>query len=352
VRCKGITYDTGFFPAGRSSRPDFEPEQVRRDMAVIAGELRCDAVRITGGDLDRLTVAARHAAAAGLEVWFSPLPCELDPEQTLRLLDDAAGRARELRDGTGAEVVLVLGGELSVFGSGFVPGADSDARLASLLAPPPELLAGYEASVRRLNEVLAAAAAGARRRFGGPVTYAAGLWEDIDWRPFDIVAVDAYRDAANAAGYRDLIRGLTRHGKPVAVAEFGCCTYRGAADRGASGWTIVSGSGPARRIDGSYQRDEREQADYLRELLDVYEDEGIDSAFWFSFASYDKPRRPDPREDLDLASFGLVAVLEGIRGPVDPGWEPKQAFAALARHQTPVSAPDQRRSSAPGHRGG
>ena len=142
VRCKGITYDTGFFPAGRNSRPNFEPEQVRRDMAVIAGELRCDAVRITGGDLDRLTVAARHAAAAGLEVWFSPLPCELDPEPTLRLLDAAAGRAQELRDAAGAEVVLVLGGELSVFGSGFVPGADSDARLASLLAPPPELLAG------------------------------------------------------------------------------------------------------------------------------------------------------------------------------------------------------------------
>jgi hypothetical protein len=347
VRCKGITYDTGFFPAGRSSRPGFDPARVRREMDVIAGELRCDAVRVTGGDLDRMTLAARHAAAAGLEVWFSPQPCELDPGQTLRLLDAAASRAQELRDGSGAEVVLVLGGELSVFGSGFVPGADSDRRLASLLAPPPELLAGYEASVRRLNEFLAAAAAGARRRFCGPVTYAAGLWEDIDWEPFDIVSVDAYRDASNAGGYRDLVRGLTGYGKPAAVTEFGCCTYRGAADRGASGWAVVSGSGPERRIDARYQRDEREQAGYLRELLDVYEEEGIDSAFWFSFANYDKPRRPDPREDLDLASYGLVAVLEAARGPVDPGWVPKEAFAALARHRgPPVSAPVQRRSSA------
>jgi hypothetical protein len=334
MRCKGITYDTGFFPAGRDSRPSFDPAQVRCEMDVIAVDLGCDAVRITGGDLDRLTVAAQHAAAAGLEVWFSPQPCELDPDQTMRLLEAAADRAQDLRDGTSAEVVLVLGGELSVFGSGYVPGADSDARLASLLAPPPELLAGYEASVRRLNEFLAAAAAAARRAFGGPVTYAAGMWEDIDWQPFDIVSADAYRDASNAGSYRALVRELTRHGKPAAVTEFGCCTYRGAADRGASGWAIVSGRGAERRIDGTYQRDEGEQAGYLRDLLGIYEEEGIDSAFWFSFANYDKSRRPEPGQDLDLASYGLVAVLESDHGPFAPGWVPKEAFTELARHRT------------------
>ncbi len=334
MRRKGITYDTGTFPGGRTSRPDFDSGQARREMDVIAADLQCDAVRITGGDLDRLSVAARHAADAGLEVWFSPQPCELGRGQMQLLFDDASRRAGELQDSSGTEVVLVLGCELSVFGSGFIPGADSYARLASLLAPPPELLAGYQAIGRRLNEFLATAAARARRSFAGPVTYAAAPWEDVDWEPFDIVGVDAYRDKSNATGYRAQIRGLTGHGKPAAVTEFGCCTFRGAADHGAAGWTIVSGREARRRIDGAYLRDEHEQARYLRELFALYDEEGIDAAFWFTFANYDKPRRPDPGHDLDLASFGVVAVLEPV-GPAGPGgaapsWVPKEAFAALA----------------------
>jgi hypothetical protein len=299
---------------------------------VIARDLRCDAVRITGGDLDRLSVAARYAAAAGLEVWFSPQPCEFGMRQMHSLFEDASRRAQDLHDGTGAEVVLVLGCELSVFGDGFLPGADSYARLSNLMAPAPELLAGYETSVARLNEFIAAAAANARGCFAGPITYAAAPWEDIDWAPFDIVSVDAYRDASNTAGYRDQIRDLTRHGKPAAVTEFGCCTYRGAASRGAAGWTIVSGAGPERRFDGRYTRDEEGQARYLRELLAIYEAEGIDAAFWFSFANYDKPRRAEPGQDLDLASFGLVAVPAADHGRPAQQWVKKRAFDALAEH--------------------
>lgn len=331
MRRKGITYDTGTFPGGRNSRPDFDSGQVRRDMGVIAAELRCDAVRITGGDLDRLSIAARHAADAGLEIWFSPQPCELGSAQMQLMFDDASRRAQQLQDSSGAEVVLVLGGELSTFGAGFIPGADSYARLSSLLAPSPELLASYQTIVRRLNEFLAAAAASARRSFAGPVSYAAAPWEDVDWDPFDIVGVDAYRDAANAGQYRAQIRSLTGHGKPAAVTEFGCCTFRGAADRGAAGWTIVSGQGTRRRIDGAYLRDEQEQARYLRELLAIHDEAGIDTAFWFSFANYDKPHRSDPGRDLDLASFGVVAVLEPDGpGGATPAWTAKEAFAALA----------------------
>ena len=82
----GINYDTGVFPGSRQSRPVFNPEQVAFDMNVIARDLRCAAVRVTGGDLERLTVAANYAADAGLEVWFSPFPCELDADEMLALL--------------------------------------------------------------------------------------------------------------------------------------------------------------------------------------------------------------------------------------------------------------------------
>ncbi len=46
------------------------------------------------------------------------------------------------------------------------------------------------------------------------------------------------------------------------------------------------------------------------------------------------PHRPDrgPRDDLDMASYGIVKVLESGRGETYPDtrWEPKAAFAAIA----------------------
>lgn len=76
---RGIASPTtrGFFNAGVSTHEPFDPEVVEREMRVIHNELHGNAVRITGGVPDRLEIAARHAAAAGLEVWLSPFTCEL-----------------------------------------------------------------------------------------------------------------------------------------------------------------------------------------------------------------------------------------------------------------------------------
>jgi hypothetical protein len=155
----------------------------------------------------------------------------------------------------------------------------------------------------------------------------------VEWKLFDIVSVDAYRDGQNAAGYRDDLHAYHRFGKPVAVTEFGCCTYRGAADRGGTGWMIIDRQRDPVSLTGDYQRDEQEQVRYLHELLEVFETEKIDSAFWFSFAGFELPHRPDdPDRDLDLASYGLVAILEQGHGSTYPdlAWEPKLAFHAVA----------------------
>jgi hypothetical protein len=109
--------------------------------------------------------------------------------------------------------------------------------------------------------------------------------------------------------------------------KVGCTTHRGAADLGGHGDSIVEWDDGGRplRLRGSYTRDEAEQATYLRELLDVFTAEGIDTAIVNTFARYDLPHRGDPREDLDLASYGVVKVLEGRLGHTCPGmpWEPK-----------------------------
>ena len=50
MRGKGITYDTGFFYAGVSTRETFDPEVVKREMRVIHDDLHCNVVRIFGGN--------------------------------------------------------------------------------------------------------------------------------------------------------------------------------------------------------------------------------------------------------------------------------------------------------------
>jgi len=50
MRARGINYDTGTFPGDQLTRRSFDEDAVRREMAVIADELHCDAVRVSGRD--------------------------------------------------------------------------------------------------------------------------------------------------------------------------------------------------------------------------------------------------------------------------------------------------------------
>ncbi len=154
-----------------------------------------------------------------------------------------------------------------------------------------------------------------------------------DWTPFDFISVDAYRSSAVSDRYRAAIRALVAQGKPVAITEFGCATFQGAGALGGSSGMIVEYDHTTPiRLDGDYIRDEAEQATYLRELLDIFTAEGVDTAFANTFASYHLPHRRDPRTDLDMASYGVVKVLEDRFGHTYPdmAWEPKAAFTALA----------------------
>jgi len=333
MRGKGINYDTGFLPGEHDSRPDFDPAVVAAEMRIIARELGCTAVRVSGSRPERISVAAQAAAAEGLEVWFAPFPPELTTAELIGLFRDCADRAEQVRR-EGARVVLVMGCEVTLFNPGFLPGTYFYDRMRRLGTPSPRLYASFALMPRRLNAFLAEAAGAVRGRFGGPLTYAAGTWEPVDWSRFDIVSVDAYRDANNAASFRADLRKQFRHGKPVAATEYGCCPYAGAADKGGLGWDIVDydedGGGTLR---GEYQRDESEQVRYLQELNQVFTEEGLDLAFWFTFAGYHQPASTDPRRDVDLASYGLVSMLpEGpARGYQDLGWRPRLAFEAMAK---------------------
>jgi hypothetical protein len=307
VRARGINYDTGIFPADRLTRKTFDPDTIRHEMAVIVGDLHCDAVRICGREPERLSIAARHATQAGLEVWFAPFPVDLPPDQLLPFFADCAQRAQTVRQ-SGGNVVFVTGCEISGFCSGFLPGDTYLDRLHAMATADMQWWTSLGPANKRLNDFLAEAAQTVRARFDGPITYACGPWESIDWRPFDLVSIDAYRTAHNADTFRTHLREFFSHGKPVAITEYGTCAYRGASDLGGMAWQPPQGA----------IADENEQVRYLNELLDIFQEEGVDTALWFSFANYDKPG------ERDLASYGVVRMLD------ETHWEPKKVFHAMA----------------------
>lgn len=338
MRAKGITYDTGFVRNGAISRERFDPDVVRRELGIIRDDLHCNAVRVTGGDPQRLELAATYAADLGLEVWFSPYPLELTTDEMLALFADCAERAERIRQ-RGAEVVFVAGAELSLMNKGFLPGDTLDDRLELLLNPQDRdrLRERVGEASARVNDFLGNAVAVVHERYGGKLTYASIPLERVDWAPFDVVGVDLYRSAEVADQFSEGVRTLVTQGKPAAITEFGTAAYRGAGDRGARALEILKydkDTGAPIRLNGEYVRDEAGQATYLRELLEVFDAAGVDSAFVFLLALYSLPHRPDgdPRDDLDLASPGIVKVLDNRHGGTYPDvpWEPKAAFTALA----------------------
>ncbi|SDJ14764.1 hypothetical protein [Nonomuraea jiangxiensis] len=304
---KGINYDTGFLPGDDNTRKVFDPDVVAREMRVIADDLHCDVVRVSGTDPGRLSVAAERAAAAGLEVWFAPFPVDLTQDEMLGLFTDAAGRAETLRR-TGAEVVLVTGCEISAFGHGFFEGADYRQRLDAMMNGDVAWWTSQAQVMPRFNDYLARVVESVRPLFGGRVTYAAGPWEPVEWAPFDVAGVDAYRASYNAHTFVDELRAHFKHGKPVAVTEFGTCPYTGAGGRGGAAWMVPEGA----------VRDEGEQVRYFTELMDIFEREGVETALWFTFAGY------HVTGESDLGSYGVVRLLDETR------WEPREIFHTMA----------------------
>ncbi|MET3425408.1 hypothetical protein BJ973_004620 [Actinoplanes tereljensis] len=325
MRAMGMTYDVGFVRDGANSIPHLDLELVRRELAIIRDDLHCTAVQIVGGDPERLEAVARIATGLGLEVWFTPYPLDLAPDQIEALFLECARRAARVQ----GQVVFVAGVELSIMNRGFIDGDRLEQRLEHLFGDAQRIAEAQDRLGRFFRTVVPAI----REVFGGRVTYSAIQFEGVDWSLFDFVTFELIRSAEVAHLFRGAVRTLVAQPKPVAITGFGTATWRGAGDVAPRSMAILQ-DGPPLRLDGVYERDEAGQAAYLDELLEIFDSEGVDSAFVHLFALHNLPHRPDgdPRDDLDLASLGIVKVLENGTGNTYPGlpWEPKAAFAAVA----------------------
>lgn len=326
---RGINYDTGtLYAPGEDSRPDWSSGLLHRHLRTISRDLHANAVNLFGSHTGRLVDAARQGLDLGLDVWVQPRLPDAGAGTTVAALARLADALEPLRV-AGGRVHLNVGCELTIFAAGLVPGRGFERRARHLRWTWP-LLPLFDI---RLHILLGRLETEARARFGGTITYAAGSWETVSWRRFDAVGVNLYRDASNHHRYAASLRMARRHRKPVLVTEFGCCSYPGADARGAEGDAVVDWNHPdGPVVVGEHRRDESVQARYLGELLDAFDGAGVDGAFVFEFSEPLYLRNEDPRRDLDIASFGLVAV-EAAEGPTGPVFQetPKAAFHEVAR---------------------
>lgn len=346
VNRRGVIYNTGIVFSGPGykvkTRPKLSERTARRELQVIRDDLHCNAVRLTGHDPERLFRVAEDALTLGLEVWLSPTLWGRSAEATQHYFVSAARRAERLHEQHPGRVVFVMGGELTLFMHGIVPGRDVAERTSEAIS---RVKAGDLSAGGRLNDFLQDAGAAVRAVYHGPLTYAALVWEEVDWDLFDIIGVDHYRAGRIKDRYTEMLRPLLKRGKPVVVTEFGMRTYRGAdGEDGALGFGV---SDPVRvflhqlpavgrlfreRLGGDYVRDEAMQARELAETLAILQAEGVDGAFVNEFVTPEATVSDKPRYDLDLNAFSLVKSYRHGKGTTYPdmNWEPKQSFAAVA----------------------
>jgi hypothetical protein len=339
VKRKGVLYDVGRCLVG-NWRPDYRPDLARRELAVIAEDLHCTAVKICGRDVDRLVLAGDAAAELGLEVWFCPELWEKSPDATLAYIETAAAAAEQVRRRWPDRVVLSVGTELSLFMRGILPGRTFAHRVRHLVEQPSR---GRQDTP--LRDYLTRTAAAVRRVFDGPITYAALPFEQVDWDRFDIVGVDHYWHERIADRYAETLQRWLRLDKPMVVSEFGFRTRTGADRTGAAGpenfheLSMMAHAIPfvgrriPPRVKTVHERNESVQADGLLRQLEVLDRAGVDGAFVHTFVFPLMPHHDNPRNDLDTDSFALVKTLpHGHRGAAYPdmAWEPKQSFTAVA----------------------
>jgi hypothetical protein len=357
MKILGVCYDAGVV-MDIPWRPRLDAQTARREMAIIHDDLHCTAVRVMARDIGRLQLATEAALEAGLDVWCSPTVWDQGPDETVAATVPAAQAAERLRSAAPDRITFVVGGELTLFMRGILPGRRLADRLRNMMASGTIRSGAHN---RPLNAVLARLEAAVRPVFGGPLTYASLPWEQVDWSRFDVVGVDHYRAARIKDRYVDMLAPLLATGKPVVNTEFGNPSCVGGDDMSAvsitsdiDGVSLWLHSLPALgrfvrpRVTKLIGRDEALQARELTETLAILDAAGIEGAFVSTFIFVIRPFDEDPRHDLDACSPGLVRPLTGGRlGTTFPDmpWEPKEGFRAVARSYGRAATPERPETS-------
>lgn len=329
---RGVNYDVGmYFGQFRTGAFELSRATVTRDFLAIRDRLHCNSILIYGSDPDRIALGASIALELGMNIWIEPRLVDGSPAAVREQLREVAVIGQRYLD-QGGDVTLVVGCELSIFVPGMIPGEGFQERIAALR----QYNGDFSEPNRTLDTYLGDLAGVARKCFRGRITYAAAPWEAPDWSCFDLIGLNHYRMALNRDSYVASLRYHCQSGKPVVITEFGCCTYRGAEDLGPAGYDVIDWTSQPPQVRGEIVRDERVQAEYLRDLLDIFCREQVHGSFVYTFNNTDLLHASETRRDLDLASFGIVKTVSAI----DSGsyeWMEKSAFGVVAGVYAPMT---------------
>lgn len=334
LEIKGVNYDVGV-GLGFDHNPDnnLTAGVMKEEIGVIKNELHCNAVRIYGRDLEKLIECSEIALKEGLMVWFSPRYINASLEETLDYIVKCSMAAERLRK-ISLDIVYVLGNEFSLDVKGFIEGETIFKRILNLSKPisiiKNSLGFGFN---KKLNSFLVKAVSKARQNFKGEITYASGQWEKINRDIFDIAAVNYYRNGFNAWKYRRTVRKFVQKEKKFTITEFGCCSYKGAEQKGAWGYSLIDWTKSRPQLKKLLERDESVQSNYLIDLLNIYLKENVYAAFVYTFVARRAKYDVNPEYDLDMANFGLIKVLPSDNdSKFSYAWERKKAFYELSKY--------------------
>jgi len=341
MKWRGVSYDVGRV-MGMNWRPIFEAVVIQRELEIIKNDLHCNAIRICGFDIRRLSIASEMALKLELEVLFCPEIWHKSQEKTLNYILKAADAAEILNAKYPGRLIFGIGSEFTLFTQGILPGKSLMKRVRH-----PMFWDNIKAGKHNepLNFFLAKITNAVKKVFHGKLTYASLIWEKVDWNIFDIVCVDHYREERINDQYIDMLKPLFDFGKPIINSEFGCRTYKGAENSGAMGFGIINfptlglhqipliGRFIKPRIKGVHVRDENLQANAITTTLELLKNAGVDGVFVITFVTPIFPYNDNPKYDLDMSSFSLVkSYTKGNKGLIYPDmpWDPKKSFYAVA----------------------
>lgn len=334
MKIKGMNYDIGieFAYGNPNSRNNiWNKEAFKRDLEIIRDELHCNALRLSGTDVQDMIEGTEMVLKAGLDCWVSPhyIDAPLDDVEQ-KTLATAAGVEPLRAKYPDNEVVIIYGCEMHHFAP-FLPGNNFTERVNCLSNPDaPAIL---KEATDKLNTYFARTIPEMRKVFGGRITYTTVTFENIDWTPFDIVCLDQYKSMYNRDTFWNeidpYIEIAKAQGKPFVVPETGCCTFKGCSDYGAAGYMSCYPVGNG-ELNAVFERAEKEQADYFTDIFEEFDRPDVEGVFAFTFVYSEMPHVDnDPIRDLDLGGFSIVkSYKDGRAGTVykDVNWDPKEAF--------------------------
>lgn len=270
---------------------------VKEDLKRIR-EAGISLLRLDSDHFDFLFNICSFAKKLGFEIWLGPKFHRQDPmlskEEFLKVAEKFALEANHQKVD-----VFVIGNELSLELKDFALIQEYQNRGLNWST----FIKEFDERRNKFQEFIGYLAQKSKERFGGLITYAAGIWEleNIDWQYMDIVSSNLYLwKYCTEKEYSAYLEKLKAVDKKVAVTEFGFLTIKEAFDFGPA-FTVLT--------QGGFHYDENTQAKLIKKNIALLRQADIDYAFLHQL-----------RERYD-AGFGIVKS-DGT---------PKKSFYVLRR---------------------